>query len=429
MGTVVLVGAQWGDEGKGKVTDFLAARADIIVRYQGGNNAGHTVVVGEEEFRLHLLPSGILHPEKTCIIGNGVVVDPAVLVAEIEGLKRRGIKMARLLISERAHLIFPYHRLLDGAEEKRKGNGRIGTTGRGIGPAYVDKMARVGIRMSDLLEDATFSRQLGENVTFKNTLFERVYGSEGVSLPEIFDAYREYAAILREYVADTGVFLHQAITAGKNVLFEGAQGTLLDIDHGTYPFVTSSSPTAGGACLGAGIGPRVIDRVLGVAKAYTTRVGGGPFPTELKGDLGEIIRNQGREFGTTTGRARRCGWFDAVIARYAARVNGLDYLCVTKLDVLTGIPVLKICRAYRYQGKEITDFPASTSVLDACEPVYEELPGWEEDITGARRLEDLPENTRRYLERLSFLAGLPVALIGVGPRREQTIVCHDAFSC
>lgn len=429
MGTVVLVGAQWGDEGKGKVTDFLAARADIIVRYQGGNNAGHTVVVGEEEFRLHLLPSGILHPEKTCIIGNGVVVDPAVLVGEIEGLKRRGIKMARLLISERAHLIFPYHRLLDGAEEKRKGNGRIGTTGRGIGPAYVDKMARVGIRMIDLLEDATFSRQLGENVTFKNTLFERVYGSEGVSLPEIFDAYREYAAILREYVADTGVFLHQAITAGKNVLFEGAQGTLLDIDHGTYPFVTSSSPTAGGACLGAGVGPRVIDRVLGIAKAYTTRVGGGPFPTELKDDLGEKIRDQGREFGTTTGRARRCGWFDAVIARYAARVNGLDYLCVTKLDVLTGIPVLKICRAYRYQGKEITDFPASTSVLEACEPVYEELPGWEEDITGARGLEDLPENTRRYLERLSSLAGLPVALIGVGPRREQTIVCHDAFSC
>lgn len=425
----MLVGAQWGDEGKGKVTDFLAARADIIVRYQGGNNAGHTVVVGEEEFRLHLLPSGILHPEKTCIIGNGVVVDPAVLVGEIEGLKRRGIKMARLLISERAHLIFPYHRLLDGAEEKRKGNGRIGTTGRGIGPAYVDKMARVGIRMIDLLEDATFSRQLGENVTFKNTLFERVYGSEGVSLPEIFDAYREYAAILREYVADTGVFLHQAITAGKNVLFEGAQGTLLDIDHGTYPFVTSSSPTAGGACLGAGVGPRVIDRVLGIAKAYTTRVGGGPFPTELKDDLGEKIRDQGREFGTTTGRARRCGWFDAVIARYAARVNGLDYLCVTKLDVLTGIPVLKICRAYRYQGKEITDFPASTSVLEACEPVYEELPGWEEDITGARGLEDLPENTRRYLERLSSLAGLPVALIGVGPRREQTIVCHDAFSC
>lgn len=429
MGTVVLVGAQWGDEGKGKVTDFLAARADIVVRYQGGNNAGHTVVVGEEEFRLHLLPSGILHPEKTCVIGNGVVVDPAVLVGEIESLKRRGIKMARLLISERAHLIFPYHRLLDGAEEKRKGNGRIGTTGRGIGPAYVDKMARVGIRMSDLLEDATFSRRLEENVAFKNALLERVYDAEGVSLPEIFDAYREYAAILREYVADTGVFLHQAITAGKNVLFEGAQGTLLDIDHGTYPFVTSSSPTAGGACLGAGIGPRVIDRVLGIAKAYTTRVGGGPFPTELKDDLGEKIREQGREFGTTTGRPRRCGWFDAVIARYAARVNGLDYLCITKLDVLTGIPVLKICRAYRYQGKEITDFPASASVLEACEPVYEELPGWEDDITGARKLEDLPENTRRYLERLSSLAGLPVALIGVGPRREQTIVCHNAFSC
>ena len=427
MATVVLVGAQWGDEGKGKVTDFLAAQAEIVVRYQGGNNAGHTVVVGDEEFRLHLLPSGILYPEKTCVIGNGVVIDPAVLVGEIEGLKQRGVKMARLLISERAHLIFPYHRLLDGAEERRKGSGRIGTTGRGIGPAYTDKMARTGIRMVDLLEDATFSRRLGENVTFKNILLERVYEAEGVSLAEIFDTYRRYAAILREYVADTGVFLHQAIAAGKNVLFEGAQGTLLDIDHGTYPFVTSSSPTAGGACLGAGIGPRVIGKVAGVAKAYTTRVGEGPFPTELQDDLGERIRNQGREFGTTTGRARRCGWFDAVVARYAARVNGLDYLCVTKLDVLTGIPVLKICRAYRYRGKEITDFPASTNVLEACEPFYEELPGWEEDISGARRLEDLPENAQRYLERLSSLAGLPVALVGVGPRREQTVVCHRLF--
>jgi len=427
LATVVLVGAQWGDEGKGKVTDFLAAQAEIVVRYQGGNNAGHTVVVGDEEFRLHLLPSGILYPEKTCVIGNGVVIDPAVLVGEIEGLKQRGVKMARLLISERAHLIFPYHRLLDGAEERRKGSGRIGTTGRGIGPAYTDKMARTGIRMVDLLEDATFSRRLGENVTFKNILLERVYEAEGVSLAEIFDTYRRYAAILREYVADTGVFLHQAIAAGKNVLFEGAQGTLLDIDHGTYPFVTSSSPTAGGACLGAGIGPRVIGKVAGVAKAYTTRVGEGPFPTELQDDLGERIRNQGREFGTTTGRARRCGWFDAVVARYAARVNGLDYLCVTKLDVLTGIPVLKICRAYRYRGKEITDFPASTNVLEACEPFYEELPGWEEDISGARRLEDLPENAQRYLERLSSLAGLPVALVGVGPRREQTVVCHRLF--
>jgi len=427
LAVVVLVGAQWGDEGKGKVTDFLAARADIVVRYQGGNNAGHTVVVGEEEFKLHLIPSGILHADKTCVIANGVVIDPAVLVAEIEELQRRGVKMARLLISERAHLILPYHRLQDAAEENRKENGRIGTTGRGIGPAYMDKAARTGIRMVDLLDAGTLCRRLAENVAFKNSLFGRVYGTEGVSLEELHRACLQYAEKLGRYVTDTGVVLHQAISEGKNVLFEGAQGTLLDIDHGTYPFVTSSNPTAGAACVGAGVGPRVINTVMGIAKAYTTRVGGGPFPTELHDGLGEEIRTRGREFGTTTGRPRRCGWFDAVIARYAVRINGLDYLCITKLDVLTGIPVLKICRAYRHQGEEIADFPASLRMLGECEPVYEELPGWQEEISGARRVEDLPENARRYIARLSELAGAPVAMIGVGTRREQTIVCHSVF--
>lgn len=427
MATVVLVGAQWGDEGKGKVTDFLASQADIVVRFQGGNNAGHTVVVGDEEFKLHLIPSGILHSDKTCIIGNGVVIDPAVLVAEIEGLEQRGVKMARLLISERAHLILPYHRLQDAAEENRKGNGRIGTTGRGIGPAYMDKAARTGIRMVDLLDPATLRRRLEEIVDFKNSLFRRVYGTEGVSAEELYGALQAYAEKFRKHVADTGVVLHQAVSEGKNILFEGAQGTLLDIDHGTYPFVTSSNPTAGAACIGAGVGPRVINTVMGIAKAYTTRVGGGPFPTELEDELGGEIRTRGREFGTTTGRPRRCGWFDAVVARYAVRINGLDFLCITKLDVLTGIPALKICRAYRCGEKEIVHFPADINFLCSCTPVYEELPGWEEDITGARRFEDLPVNARRYIERLSELAGAPVAVIGVGTRREQTIVCRGLF--
>jgi len=427
LATVVLVGVQWGDEGKGKATDFLAAKADFIVRYQGGNNAGHTVVVGDEEFRLHVIPSGILHKDKTCIIGNGVVIDPAVLVAEIRGLEQRGVQMARLFISERAHLILPYHRLWDAVEEERKGKGKIGTTRRGIGPAYSDKAARTGIRMVDLVNKEVFRGLLRENVDCKNAYFERVYGAERVSFAEILSAYEEYADILGKYVTDTALMLHRAIAAGKNVLLEGAQGTLLDIDHGTYPFVTSSTPTAGGACLGAGIGPRAIDTVIGIAKAYTTRVGEGPFPTELHDELGKEIRDKGREFGTTTGRPRRCGWFDAVIARYAARINGLDYLCVTKLDVLTGIPRLRICRGYRWGGEELEGFPASLDCLSACEPVYEDLPGWDEALGEVRRLEDLPVQARRYLERIAELSGVPVLLVGVGTRREQTIVCRDVF--
>jgi adenylosuccinate synthase len=427
LATVVLVGVQWGDEGKGKATDFLAAKADFIVRYQGGNNAGHTVVVGDDEFKLHVIPSGILYKDKTCIIGNGVVIDPAVLVGEIRGLEQRGVQMARLFISERAHLILPYHRLWDAVEEERKGKGQIGTTRRGIGPAYSDKAARSGIRMVDLVDREVFRGLLRDSVEAKNAYFKKVYAAETVSFGDILSAYEKYADILGKYVADTALMLHRAIAAGKNVLFEGAQGTLLDIDHGTYPFVTSSTPTAGGACLGAGIGPRAIDTVIGIAKAYTTRVGEGPFPTELHDELGEEIRAKGREFGTTTGRPRRCGWFDAAIARYAARVNGLDYLCVTKLDVLTGIPQLKICRGYRRRGEELEGFPASLHTLSACEPVYEDLPGWDEDLGKARRLEDLPAQARRYLERIEELSGVPILMVGVGTRREQTIVCREVF--
>ncbi|MEW6183256.1 MAG: adenylosuccinate synthase [Bacillota bacterium] len=427
MATVLLVGAQWGDEGKGKVTDFLAAQADLIVRYQGGNNAGHTVVVGEEEFKLHLVPSGILYPDKTCIIGNGVVIDPAVLVGEIKALEQRGVRMAHLYISERAHLIFPYHRRWDAVEEERKGKSRIGTTGRGIGPAYMDKAARTGIRMADLIERDAFIALLKKNIEHKNAFFEQVYKAQGMSFTDILAAFDEYAAILGKYVADTALMIHRTISAGKNVLFEGAQGTLLDIDHGTYPFVTSSNPTAGGACSGSGIGPRAINTVIGIVKAYTTRVGEGPFPTELSDDLGEEIRQKGREFGTTTGRPRRCGWFDAVISRYAARINGLDYLCITKLDVLTGIPTLKICRGYSHKGREINEFPASLNLLSEYDPVYEELPGWEEDLGGAKSLSDLPVEACNYLERLSALSGVPIAMVGVGTRREQTIVCKELF--
>ncbi|MGO0123486.1 adenylosuccinate synthase [Desulfothermobacter acidiphilus] len=427
MATVALVGVQWGDEGKGKVTDFLAARADLVVRYQGGNNAGHTVVVGEEEFRLHLLPSGILYPDKTCIIGNGVVIDPAVLFEEIEALTRRGFTLARLLVSERAHLILPYHRLLDAAEEERRGRGQIGTTRRGIGPAYTDKAARTGLRVIDLLSE-DFPHLLAEAVDYKNQLLSKVYGKEGVKYEEVYREYQGYAERLRPYVTDTSLVLSQSLAEGRHVLFEGAQGTLLDLDHGTYPFVTSSYPTAGGVCIGAGVGPRAIDYVLGVAKAYTTRVGEGPFPTELPGELGREIRERGREFGTTTGRPRRCGWFDAVIVRHAARVNGLSHLCLTKLDVLTGVAPLKLCYGYRYRGEEIREFPASLSVLRSCQPLYEEIPGWTEDVSQVRRLEDLPYNARRYVEKIEELTGVPVALIGVGVRREQMIICHSLFS-
>ena len=425
MSTTVLIGAQWGDEGKGKVTDFLAQKADLVVRYQGGNNAGHTVVVDGREFKLHLIPSGILYPDKICVIGSGVVVDPAVLIGEIESLEKRGVSTDNLKISERAHVIFPYHQKIDQLEEERKGKDKIGTTCRGIGPAYMDKSARMGIRMIDLVDPEEFAGLLKRNMEGKNRLLAGVYGAEPFDYDEMLKSYSEYGRTLKKYLTDTSILVNRAIGEGKNVLFEGAQGTLLDLDHGTYPYVTSSHPVAGAACIGTGIGPTKIDRVVGVAKAYTTRVGEGPFPTELSGEAGDYIRQRGGEYGTTTGRPRRCGWFDGVVVRYAGRVNGLDYLALTKLDVLTGLEKVKICTGYSYRGEIIDEFPASLKVLKECRPVYDELPGWQEDISGARKLGDLPANARRFLERVSEVTGVPVALVGVGSGRSQTIVLED----
>ncbi len=427
MSTVVVIGAQWGDEGKGKVTDYLAEKADMVVRYMGGNNAGHTVVVDDTEYKLHLIPSGILYPDKICVIGSGVVIDPAALLTEIRSLEKRGVGTANLKISQRAHVIFPYHQKLDLMEEDSKGSKKIGTTGRGIGPAYTDKSARMGIRVVDLLDQKEFAALLERNLEGKDLLLTEVYDSEPIDYAQVLEDYTGYATDLKPYVFDTSIVVNDAVKQGKNVLFEGAQGTLLDLDHGTYPYVTSSHPTAGAACLGTGIGPTQIDMVIGIAKAYTTRVGEGPFPTELINETGEYIRKQGGEVGTTTGRPRRCGWFDGVVGRYAVRVNSLDYLAITKLDVLSGLDKLMICTGYNYHGEIMEEFPASLKVLRECEPVYEELPGWREDITSARKLEDLPPNARKYLERLSELSGAPIALVGVGSRRSQTILLAELY--
>lgn len=427
MSTVVLIGTQWGDEGKGKITDYLAQKADIVVRYQGGNNAGHTVKVDDQEFKLHLIPSGILYPGKLCVIGNGVVVDPAVLVKELDYLANRGVDTSGLRISANAHVIMPYHKKLDAVEEDRRGEHKIGTTKRGIGPAYMDKAARIGIRMVDLLDEKEFKAKLVRNLEEKNYLLERVFDTDGFALEEVFEEYMSYARRLAHYITDTSLLINEAALAKKDILFEGAQGTLLDVDHGTYPYVTSSHPTAGGACIGAGIGPTRIDQVIGVCKAYTTRVGEGPFPTELKDEIGDEIRNNGAEFGTTTGRPRRCGWFDAVILRYAARVNGLSSVAITKLDVLDSLDTVKICTGYKFKGEIIREFPHSLRYLSECEPVYEELPGWKEDTSGARKLEDLPENARKYLERIKELTGVEISIVAVGPKRSQTIPVLEIF--
>ncbi|WP_425805912.1 adenylosuccinate synthase [Desulfitobacterium sp. Sab5] len=427
MAAVVLLGAQWGDEGKGKVTDFLAEKADLVVRYQGGNNAGHTVVAQGEEFKLHLIPSGILYPNKTCIIGNGVVVDPKVLLEELDYLAERKVKMGKLRISSNAHIIMPYHRLLDELEEEARGDQKIGTTKRGIGPAYVDKTTRVGIRMIDLLDAEEFAAKLRRNLEVKNNLFVKVYGREPLDFESIYQEYLGYAEKLRSLVTDGSLAIDEAIKAGEKVLFEGAQGTLLDLDHGTYPFVTSSHPIAGGACIGAGVGPTQINKVVGVIKAYTTRVGEGPFPTELMDKMGDRIREAGHEFGTTTGRARRCGWFDAVIARYAVRVSGISDFALMKLDVLSGLEKVKICVGYRVNGEVIYEFPQSQKIFKACEPVYEELPGWQEDITGVKSFEDLPASAQAYVQRIEKLTETKVTLIAVGPGREQTIIRGEIF--
>ncbi len=427
MSAVIVIGTQWGDEGKGKIVDNLAEKADVVVRYQGGNNAGHTVVVDGQEFKLQLLPSGILYKDKTCVVGNGVVIDPAVMIKELRGMQEKGIETSDLKVSNRAHVIMPYHRLLDEVEEDYRGEHKIGTTKRGIGPCYMDKNARSGIRMVDLMDEEEFAAKLERNLEAKNHLLQAVYGVEGFDYDKVRAEYLGYAQVLRPFVADTSVYINEALKAGKKVLFEGAQATLLDLDHGTYPYVTSSHPIAGGACIGAGIGPTKISKVIGVAKAYTTRVGEGPFPTELTDEIGDTIRNRGHEFGTVTGRPRRCGWLDAAVVRYAAQVSGLDYIAVTRLDILDGLKTLRMCTGYKYKGQVLGEFPASLKVLDEVEPIYEELPGWAEPISGIRAYADLPAAARRYVERLSEVAGVPLGIVSVGPARDQTIVLQKFF--
>jgi len=428
MPVLVVVGAQWGDEGKGKIIDLLTERADIVARYQGGHNAGHTVVVGKEEFILHLIPSGILHKGKKCIIGNGVVVDPAALLEEMYGLKKRGIKFDEsLLISKNAHLIMPYHRALDVASEKLKGNKKIGTTGRGIGPAYADKINRKGIRMADLLEPRMFREKLACNTGEANFLLKRFYNAPLVHQDQVYDEYMAYAGRLRKYFADTTLFLNDAVARNKKILAEGAQGTHLDVDHGTYPFVTSSSPTAGGACTGLGIGPNTITEVMGIVKAYTTRVGSGPFPTEQENKVGELLRARGREYGATTGRARRCGWADTLIIRHAARVNGMTSAAITKIDVLDTLKEIKICVGYKYNGKLYEDMPSELSILEKGAPQYITMPGWQQTTIGVKKYEDLPRKARAYVEKLCKLCGVKPAIISTGARRDETIVLEQPF--
>ncbi|AIQ38591.1 adenylosuccinate synthetase [Paenibacillus sp. FSL R5-0345] len=420
MSTVVVVGTQWGDEGKGKITDFLAESADVVARYQGGNNAGHTILIDGEKFKLSLIPSGVFYKEKTCVIGNGMVINPAALIQEINYIHENGFDTKNLVISDRAHVIMPYHMVLDALEEDRKGPNKIGTTRKGIGPCYMDKAARNGIRIADLMDAEEFELRLRHLMEEKNQVITQVYGAEALNVEEILTQYLEYAEVLRNYVTDTSVILNEAIDADRKVLFEGAQGVMLDIDQGTYPFVTSSNPSAGGVCIGSGVGPSKIKQVIGVAKAYTTRVGDGPFPTELNDATGDYIRETGHEYGTVTGRARRVGWFDSVVVSHARRVSGITGLSLNSLDVLSGLETVKICTGYKYRGEVITHYPASLKMLAECEAVYEELPGWSEDITSAKTLDDLPANTRRYVERVSELTGIPIAIFSVGRNREQT---------
>lgn len=427
MPAVVVMGTQWGDEGKGKIVDYLAEKADVVARYQGGNNAGHTVVVEGKEFKLHLLPSGILYKGKTCVVGNGVVIDPEVMLREIKGMQEKGIDTSGLKVSNRAHVIMPYHRLLDEAEETYRGDHKIGTTKRGIGPCYMDKNSRCGIRVVDLLDEEEFSEKLKRNLEAKNHLLKAVYGVEGFDYETVRKEYLGYAEELRSYVCDTSATLNKAIKNGEKILFEGAQATMLDLDHGTYPYVTSSHPIAGGVCVGAGIGPTKISTVVGVVKAYTTRVGEGPFPTELFDEVGDHIREKGHEYGTTTGRPRRCGWLDACVVGYAGRLSGIDYMAITRLDILDELETLKLCVGYKYKGAIMDEFPASLKVLAEVEPVYEELPGWQSDTTSIRNYKDLPLNARRYLERLSEVADIKLGIVSVGPGREQTIIMHEIF--
>ncbi len=430
MSNVAVIGAQWGDEGKGKIVDLFTLDADIVVRFQGGNNAGHTLVVDGRKTVLHLIPSGALHKKKLCVIGNGVVVDPEVLLEEIRGLRADGhlLDESLLKISEEAHLIMPYHKAIDQARERLRGKGKIGTTGRGIGPAYEDKVARTGIRFVDLLDGATFRDKLRRNIEEKNIYLKAILKEKALDYGAIYETYSGFRAELERYVTNTGVLLDREIKAGKKVLFEGAQGTLLDVDHGTYPYVTSSNTVIGGVLTGAGIGPRSIHQVIGLSKAYTTRVGSGPFPTELKDAEGERLKQEGDEFGATTGRPRRCGWFDAVGVRHAVRINGMTGIALTKLDVLTGFKRIKICTAYKSGGEVHHDFPASVKVLKNAEPVWEEMEGWEEPLSSARSLADLPKNARRYVRRLEEIIGCEMILVSIGPGREETIMLKNPFN-
>ncbi|MBW1729505.1 MAG: adenylosuccinate synthase [Deltaproteobacteria bacterium] len=424
MENMVVVGTQWGDEGKGKIVDLLTAGADLVVRYQGGNNAGHTLVVGGKKYIFHLIPSGILYEDKTCLIGNGLVVDPEVLLQEMKRLEDGGVSIGpeRLLLSEKAHLIMPYHKAIDAAREVAKGKAKLGTTGRGIGPCYEDKVARVGIRAVDLTEPEVLEEKIRTNLKEKNFYLEKFLGAEPLDPDPIIEGYLKMGEKLVPYIGDVSLMLYEAATKGKTILFEGAQGTHLDVDHGTYPFVTSSNPVAGTICAGAGVGPNILKQIIGVVKAYTTRVGAGPFVTELQDEIGDYIQERGAEFGSTTGRRRRCGWLDLVVVKDSARINGLTGLAITKLDVLTGLERLNVCVAYELDGKRIQSRPASLTALARCKPIYQEMAGWKEDISGARTLTELPAEARAYLKEIEEITGVPISVVSVGPGREETIV-------
>jgi adenylosuccinate synthase len=425
LANVVVIGAQWGDEGKGKITDLLSKSANVVVRYQGGVNAGHTVVVKDQTFKLHLIPSGILYPDTECIIGSGTVIDPKVLIEELDQLAVLNISCHNLMISETAHVTMPYHRLIDQAAEEQRGSHRIGTTKRGIGPTYADKSERTGIRIIDLMDPEGFREQLNWTIESKNVILEKLYSLPPLDPEAIYQEYRVYAERLRPHVVDSSLKIDKAVQQRRNILFEGAQGTLLDLDHGTYPYVTSSNPVSGGACIGAGVGPTRIDRVIGVAKAYTTRVGEGPFPTELTDTIGDYLGDRGAEFGTTTGRQRRCGWFDAVIGRYAVRINGLDCLAITKLDVLDELDEIQVCVAYELNGQRCMDLPTSARKFAQCQPIYKTLPGWKQTTDHCRSLDDLPKQALDYLKFLAELMEVPIAIVSLGASRDQTIIVED----
>ena len=427
MSSVVIVGSQWGDEGKGKMTDYLSQDADVVVRSQGGNNAGHTIAFDGKKFALRLVPSGIFGKDKLAVIGNGVVINPPALLKELHYLQDNGIDVSGLRISSRSHVTFPYHILLDKCQEEAKGDHKVGTTKNGIGPTYMDKVSRVGIRMCDLLEKDTFKVKLQRNLAEKNELFTKLYHVDPINFDDTFESYYEYGQELKKYVTDTSRIVNDALDQGKKVLFEGAQGVMLDVDQGTYPYVTASNPIAGGVCTGVGVGPNKINTVVGICKAYSTRVGAGPFPTELTDEIGDQIRETGHEYGTVTGRPRRVGWFDSVAMRHARRVSGLSCLSLNLLDVLTGLKTVKICTSYKLDGKQIDYYPASLKELDRCEPVYEELPGWDEDITGVKKFEDLPINAQNYLKRVSELSDTPLATVSVGADRIQTIIIKNPW--